>query len=219
MFDWATRTALQNRMLTVTFYVVVLVVGILLLQKVHLDVFPEFAPPQVVIQTESPGLAAEDVEQPAIGQAPVAPRVHRPAPARGHGRGVQAPVLLASHPDPALGHRRLDHGAVPAAVGERGSDRDRHPRLRPLGGHGDLPSGPGFPEPGGMDAPAAPEVNRSALLAPMAGRSHREAGGSATRALPCWTGLSPPPMAPWGHGDQGSPAGGPHLRTDLLAPL
>ncbi len=63
MFDWATRTALQNRMLTVTFYVVVLVVGILLLQKVHLDVFPEFAPPQVVIQTESPGLAAEDVER------------------------------------------------------------------------------------------------------------------------------------------------------------
>jgi len=63
MFDWVTRTALQNRMLTVTFYVVVLVVEVLLLQKVHLDVFPEFAPPQVVIQTESPGLAAEDVER------------------------------------------------------------------------------------------------------------------------------------------------------------
>jgi CzcA family heavy metal efflux pump len=63
MFDWITRTALQNRMLTVALYVVVLVVGALLLRKVHLDVFPEFAPPQVVIQTESPGLAAEDVER------------------------------------------------------------------------------------------------------------------------------------------------------------
>ena len=63
MFDWITRTALQNRMLTVALYVVVLVVGLLALRKVHLDVFPEFAPPQVVIQTESPGLAAEDVER------------------------------------------------------------------------------------------------------------------------------------------------------------
>ena len=63
MFDWITRTALQNRMLTVALYVVVLIVGVLALRKVHLDVFPEFAPPQVVIQTESPGLAAEDVER------------------------------------------------------------------------------------------------------------------------------------------------------------
>jgi len=63
MFDWITRTALQNRILTVAAYVVVLVVGVLALQKIHLDVFPEFAPPQVVIQTESPGLAAEDVER------------------------------------------------------------------------------------------------------------------------------------------------------------
>ena len=63
MFDWITKTALQNRMLIVTLYVVVLVVGVLVLRKIHLDVFPEFAPPLVVIQTEAPGLAAEDVER------------------------------------------------------------------------------------------------------------------------------------------------------------
>jgi CzcA family heavy metal efflux pump len=63
MFDWITKTALQNRMLTVALYVVVLVVAGLVLRKIHIDVFPEFAPPQVVIQTESPGLAAEDVER------------------------------------------------------------------------------------------------------------------------------------------------------------
>src|ERR1700736_1173749 len=27
------------------------------------DVYPEFAPPEVVVQTEAPGLSAEDVEQ------------------------------------------------------------------------------------------------------------------------------------------------------------
>lgn len=32
------------------------------LQKMPVDVFPEFAPPQVVIQTESPGMAPQDVE-------------------------------------------------------------------------------------------------------------------------------------------------------------
>ncbi len=63
MFDWITQTSLRNRMLTVVAYVVVLVVGILALRRVTLDVFPEFAPPQVVIQTEAPGLAPEDVER------------------------------------------------------------------------------------------------------------------------------------------------------------
>ncbi len=63
MFDWITQASLRNRMLTVTAYVMVLVVGILALRTVTLDVFPEFAPPQVVIQTEAPGVAPEDVER------------------------------------------------------------------------------------------------------------------------------------------------------------
>lgn len=36
--------------------------GLYSLQRAHLDVFPEFAPTQVVIQTESPGLSADLVE-------------------------------------------------------------------------------------------------------------------------------------------------------------
>jgi CzcA family heavy metal efflux pump len=63
MFDWITQASLRNRMLVVAAYVVVLVVGILALRTVTLDVFPEFAPPQVVIQTEAPGVAPEDVER------------------------------------------------------------------------------------------------------------------------------------------------------------
>lgn len=56
------RQSLQNRLLVVTAYIVVLIVGIFVLRRMTLDVLPEFAPPQVVIQTESPGLSPEDVE-------------------------------------------------------------------------------------------------------------------------------------------------------------
>ena len=37
--------------------------GLFVANKTKLDVFPEFAPPQIVIQTEAPGLSPEQVEQ------------------------------------------------------------------------------------------------------------------------------------------------------------
>lgn len=36
--------------------------GFYIAQRAKLDVFPEFAPPQIVVQTEAPGLSAEEVE-------------------------------------------------------------------------------------------------------------------------------------------------------------
>ncbi len=62
MFNWVIEWSLRNRFLVVTAYIVVLVAGIFVLRNMTLDVLPEFAPPQVVIQTESPGLSPEDVE-------------------------------------------------------------------------------------------------------------------------------------------------------------
>src|SRR5437867_3886882 len=62
MFNWIIHWSLRNRLLVVTAYVVVLIAGIFILRRMSLDVLPEFAPPQVVIQTESPGLSPEDVE-------------------------------------------------------------------------------------------------------------------------------------------------------------
>jgi len=62
MFDWITRWSLSNRLLTVTAFVIALVVGVFAVLQVTMDVLPEFAPPQVVIQTEAPGLSPEDVE-------------------------------------------------------------------------------------------------------------------------------------------------------------
>ena len=63
MLNWMIGMALRNRALTVAAYVAVFVVGILAVRSVPLDVFPDFAPPQVLIQTEAPGLAPQDVER------------------------------------------------------------------------------------------------------------------------------------------------------------
>ena len=62
MFDRITAWSLHNKLLVVAAYAVFLVAAVLLMRRMTLDVFPEFAPPQVVIQTEAPGLAPEDVE-------------------------------------------------------------------------------------------------------------------------------------------------------------
>ncbi len=62
MFNWIIRWSLRNRFLVVMAYVVILIAGVYVVQRMTLDVLPEFAPPQVVIQTQSPGLSPEEVE-------------------------------------------------------------------------------------------------------------------------------------------------------------
>jgi CzcA family heavy metal efflux pump len=62
MFNWIIQSSLRNRLLIITAYVIVLLAGIFVVRRMTLDVLPEFAPPQVVIQTQSPGLSPEDVE-------------------------------------------------------------------------------------------------------------------------------------------------------------
>jgi len=54
--------SLHNRLLVLAITVVMFIAGGYFLNNMSVDVFPEFAPPQVVIQTESPGLAPQDVE-------------------------------------------------------------------------------------------------------------------------------------------------------------
>lgn len=62
MFDWIISGALRNRAIVVLLYVVLAVASLFALSRMVVDVFPEFAPPQVQIQTEAPGFAAQDVE-------------------------------------------------------------------------------------------------------------------------------------------------------------
>src|SRR5438128_4019479 len=62
MLHWLITTAMQLRVVLVALCVLLLVVGYRSLEQAPLDVFPEFAPPIVEIQTEAPGLSSEQVE-------------------------------------------------------------------------------------------------------------------------------------------------------------
>src|SRR5438874_8026380 len=55
--------SLQNRLVMLALAFLLFVFGVRAALQVPLDVFPEFAPPQVVLQTEAPGLSAEEVER------------------------------------------------------------------------------------------------------------------------------------------------------------
>lgn len=62
MLSWLVSTSVRLRLVLLVACVVLLVVGYRSLGHAPLDVFPEFAPPIVEIQTEAPGLSSEQVE-------------------------------------------------------------------------------------------------------------------------------------------------------------
>ncbi len=59
---WLIETCLHWRWLVIALAIALIVVGFRIADTIPLDVFPEFAPPLVEIQTEVPGLSTEDVE-------------------------------------------------------------------------------------------------------------------------------------------------------------
>jgi len=60
--SWLVRASLRQRVLVVALGAVLAVVGIRAIPQMAWDVFPEFAPPLVEIQTEAPGLSTTEVE-------------------------------------------------------------------------------------------------------------------------------------------------------------
>ena len=62
MFTQLIAWSLHNRFLVLALTIVLCLLGGFTLKKMPVDVFPEFAPPQVVVQTEAPGMATQDVE-------------------------------------------------------------------------------------------------------------------------------------------------------------
>ncbi|KGF72660.1 hypothetical protein DO97_06975 [Neosynechococcus sphagnicola sy1] len=65
MFNWLNtlvKWSIAQRWLVVIASLLISLWGIRVITQMPLDVFPSFAPPQVEIQTEAPGLAPEEVE-------------------------------------------------------------------------------------------------------------------------------------------------------------
>jgi CzcA family heavy metal efflux pump len=62
MMNWIVSTALKLRVLVLALSVVLMIVGVRAAGHAPLDVFPEFAPPLIEVQTEAPGLSTEEVE-------------------------------------------------------------------------------------------------------------------------------------------------------------
>src|SRR6476659_5591660 len=62
MLSWLISTSIRLRVLVLAVCALLLVGGFQSIRKAPLDVFPEFAPPIVEIQTEAPGLSSEQVE-------------------------------------------------------------------------------------------------------------------------------------------------------------
>src|SRR5580704_4327162 len=62
MLNWIVQSSLRLRGAVVALACVVVGYGIFVAKNAKLDVFPNFVPPEVVVQTEAPGLAPEQVE-------------------------------------------------------------------------------------------------------------------------------------------------------------
>ena len=60
--SWLVSTSLRLRVAVLALSCLLIVYGIRTLRTTPLDVFPEFAPPLVEIQTEAPGISTEEVE-------------------------------------------------------------------------------------------------------------------------------------------------------------
>ena len=56
------RFSIRFRGVVVSLATLLLVYGLYDLSRAGLDIFPEFSPKLVIVQTESPGLSAEQVE-------------------------------------------------------------------------------------------------------------------------------------------------------------
>src|SRR5438105_8271068 len=63
MLQTIVHSCLRNRAIVVVLAVLLMAAGFYAALHSRLDVFPEFAPPQVIVQTEAPGLSPRDVEQ------------------------------------------------------------------------------------------------------------------------------------------------------------
>ena len=65
---WLVALSLRNALVVVALGVLLIVAAVRTLRTTPLDVFPEFAPPIVEVQTEAPGLSTNAVEALVTGE-------------------------------------------------------------------------------------------------------------------------------------------------------
>ncbi len=63
MFRWLLERSLRHRALVLSLAALMTLVGLWTAAHARLDVLPDFAPPQAEVQTEAPGLSADEVER------------------------------------------------------------------------------------------------------------------------------------------------------------
>jgi CzcA family heavy metal efflux pump len=62
MMEWIVSRSLRLRVAVVALMFILLIAGTYIVSQTRFDVFPEFAPPLVEVQTEAPGLSSSEVE-------------------------------------------------------------------------------------------------------------------------------------------------------------
>jgi CzcA family heavy metal efflux pump len=63
VLNFIVQFSLRHRGVVIAVAAILVAYGIYVAGRARLDVFPEFSPPQVTVQTEAPGLSSEEVEQ------------------------------------------------------------------------------------------------------------------------------------------------------------
>ena len=111
--------ALKHSAVVLVLAVALVVVGVWTARNAPLDVFPEFAPPIVEVQTEAPGFAAEDVE--ALVTTPL-------ERALGGTPGVDDDALVVrARPQRRARHLRLRDGSLSRAPARHRGRRPGRP--------------------------------------------------------------------------------------------
>lgn len=63
MLNRIIKASLDNRLAVIVLSVVLLIVGMVVMMRTEVDIFPDLNAPTVVVMTEAPGMAPEEIEK------------------------------------------------------------------------------------------------------------------------------------------------------------